>query len=158
MKLTWIENSLEKPVEDQLKQIKLNGQSIIPWAKSLVTGLPVDFIDNSTANISTNSLNYTTIPNFSFSFNPASGLVDIMVKLTLVASNNASIGVFLDNQIVDESFTSINAVHNHTICFKKTVTGGQNHVLDIRWRMLNPGTLTKYFTGNNKTQVANLIF
>ncbi len=154
--LVVLENPLDRPVEEQLKQLNLNAQAEISWSKTVKNSLLLNVEDNSTTD-TTSSLEYQQMPGFSFSFIPTSNLVNYKIKLNLQTSANASIGVFINNSMVDEYVTGINASHTLTIDGVSSINGGVSNSVTLKWKMLAAGTLTKYNQIKNKIQIVSLI-
>lgn len=157
MQLSCQENSLAQTPTDQLKQENLNWQQVIPWSKTLTTGFPINFVDSATTNVSTNVQTYNPIPGFAFNFTASSGMMNYVVKLNLSTTSNASIGIYVDNNIIDEYFTGVPNMHTLTCVGNQLVSVNASHSFSVMWRMINSGTMTKYSSGNSRVQITNLI-
>ncbi len=154
--LNIIENSLDKPVDEQLKQLNLNVQAEIPWSKTIRDVLVLDFTDNLPT-VSTTSLSYTQVPGFAFNFTPVSSLLNYKIKLNLQATVNSEIALIINNNIIDEWCTGVNASHTLTMDGITTVGANISHNIVLQWKVLTAGTFTKFNLAKNKIQLLSLI-
>ncbi len=154
--LNILENPLDRPVDEQLKQLNLNVQAELLWSKTVKDGLVLNFTDE-TGTLSTSSTDYSQIPAFISKFTPTSNLLYYVVKLNLQATVNSSIALVIDNNIIDEYNTGVNASHTLIMNGIIPIAGGVNHNIFLQWKVLTAGTLTKFNLAKNKMQLVSLI-
>lgn len=153
MRLNILENQLDKPVEKQLESISLALQNINSWGGQVRSTLILDFSDDSAMNTSTTSQEWTDIKGLKSTFKPNNSLVQYIVKIYMDTDSEVAIGIFVDDELVDQFVTS--SIVKDTHCFNGffNISAGITHNINIKWRMISAGTANKYILGNNKIQI-----
>ncbi len=129
-------------------QSQLN--SINTWGQALKNTISLDFNDPATTNLTVNGSNYQNI--ITTTFNPSSSLIQIDGNILLSTSSQSTLGVFIDNIIVQEYTLNLITKTTYGFSLKTSSSNGVEHRIDIRLK----GGATKY-PSTNKIQILSLI-
>lgn len=145
-KLVLSTNDITKDEETQLRQINMCLQDTQNWSTTLSSKLAVNYKQPlQTTTISTASVNYVALPGFNFNFTLQNTLCLVLINLTL--SGSGAIGLFINNQLVQEFYTQGASAQQIAFNSFYNMKAG-NNTIQLQWRGIN-GTINQLNTTTN---------
>jgi len=156
-RLNLIENSTDNSPDKQFQQIQLALQEINNWSQRSKNNLVLNHSDISNTDISFTSQSYVPMKGLVAQFSSNSSLVQYIAKVYIDTDQEVSIGLFIDNSLVNEIRSSVLST-KHTIILTgfAEISSGISQTAELRCKLISAGTITKYVSGKNKIQIISL--